>query len=145
MRLVMFQRFSPLKLLSVVDTRFASIIVMLKRFKLIKQGLQTMVISDEWNSYREDDMGKANFVKEKLVMGKFLYLRMCNLLWSPTNENLKSFRTFTTLAYLRDGSTKYFDFVFIGIRVTRLRYALVVAKHGSVNTNYAQGGVGVGT
>ncbi|KAE8685662.1 putative zinc transporter protein [Hibiscus syriacus] len=67
MRLVIFQRFSPLRLLSVVDTRFASIIVMLKRFKLIKQGLQAMVISDEWNSYREDDMVKANFVKEKLV------------------------------------------------------------------------------
>ncbi|XP_039050202.1 uncharacterized protein LOC120191296 [Hibiscus syriacus] len=49
------------------DTRFASIIVMLKRFKLIKQGLQAMVISDEYNSYREDDMVKANFVKEKLV------------------------------------------------------------------------------
>ncbi|XP_039047312.1 uncharacterized protein LOC120187742 [Hibiscus syriacus] len=67
MRLVIFQRFSPLKLLSVADTHFASIIVMLKRFKLIKQGLQAMAISDEWNSYREDDMVKANFVKEKLV------------------------------------------------------------------------------
>ncbi|KAK8596116.1 hypothetical protein V6N12_064615 [Hibiscus sabdariffa] len=67
MRLVIFQRFSPLKLLSVVDTRFASIIVMLKRFKLIKHGLQAMVISDEWNSFREDDTGKANFVKEKLL------------------------------------------------------------------------------
>ncbi|KAK8482697.1 hypothetical protein V6N11_055808 [Hibiscus sabdariffa] len=67
MRLVIFQRFNPLKLLSVADTRFASIIVMVKIFKLIKQGLQAMVISDEWNSYREDDTGKANFVKEKLV------------------------------------------------------------------------------
>ncbi|KAK9037128.1 hypothetical protein V6N11_022050 [Hibiscus sabdariffa] len=67
MRLVIFQRYSPLKLLSVSDTRFASIIVMLKRFKLIKRALQAMVISDEWASYREDDMGKANFVKEKLV------------------------------------------------------------------------------
>ncbi|KAK8983264.1 hypothetical protein V6N11_073360 [Hibiscus sabdariffa] len=67
MRLVIFQRYSPLKLLSVADTRFASIIVMLKRFKLIKRALQAMVISDEWASYREDDMGKANFVKEKLV------------------------------------------------------------------------------
>ncbi|XP_057250027.1 uncharacterized protein LOC104907630 [Beta vulgaris subsp. vulgaris] len=67
MRLAMFQRFSPLKLLSVADTRFASIIVMLKRFKLIKRGLQAMVISDEWTSYREEDMGKANFVKEKIV------------------------------------------------------------------------------
>ncbi|KAE8663829.1 hypothetical protein F3Y22_tig00112888pilonHSYRG00141 [Hibiscus syriacus] len=49
------------------DTRFASIIVMLKRFKFIKKGLQAMVISDECNSYRENDTVKANFVKEKLV------------------------------------------------------------------------------
>ncbi|WCJ36868.1 L-aspartate oxidase [Euphorbia peplus] len=53
---------------------------------------------------------------------------------------------------LRDGSTKYFDFVVIGSGVAGLRYALEVAKHGTVavitkaephesNTNYAQGGV----
>lgn len=67
MRLSMFQKYSPLKLLSVADTRFASIIVMLKRFRLIKRGLQAMVISEEWASYREEDMGKANFVKEKIL------------------------------------------------------------------------------
>ncbi|GKB33552.1 hAT dimerization domain, ribonuclease H-like domain protein [Tanacetum coccineum] len=55
------------QLLSVADTRFASIIVMLKRLKLIKTGLQAMVISEEWSSYREDDTMKANFVKEKIV------------------------------------------------------------------------------
>lgn len=53
---------------------------------------------------------------------------------------------------LEDGSTKFFDFVVIGSGVAGLRYALEVAKHGSVavitkaephesNTNYAQGGV----
>ena len=67
MRLAIFNRFSSLKLLSVADTRFASIIVMLKRLKLIKRGLQAMVISEEWSSYRDDDIGKANFVKEKIV------------------------------------------------------------------------------
>ncbi|KAK8569052.1 hypothetical protein V6N12_007584 [Hibiscus sabdariffa] len=65
MRLVMFQRFSPLKLLSTIDTHFSLIIAMLTRFKLIKQGLQAIVISDEWNYYREDDTGKANFVERK--------------------------------------------------------------------------------
>ncbi|GJX03801.1 putative hAT dimerization domain, ribonuclease H-like domain protein [Tanacetum coccineum] len=54
-------------LLSVADTCFASIIVMLKRLKLIKTGLQAMVISEEWSSYRDDDTVKANFVKEKIV------------------------------------------------------------------------------
>lgn len=71
---------------------------------------------------------------------------------SRTNENWKSFGTVITSAYLRDGSTKYFDFAVIGSGVAGLRYALEVAKHGSVaiitkaephesNTNYAQGGV----
>ena len=67
MRLAMYNEFVPLKLLSVADTRFASSLVMLKRFKLIKQGLQTMVISDKWSSYKEEDVGKAKFVKDKVL------------------------------------------------------------------------------
>ena len=39
MRLSMFNNHYKLKLLSVADTRFASTIVMLKRFKTIKKGL----------------------------------------------------------------------------------------------------------
>lgn len=53
---------------------------------------------------------------------------------------------------LEDGQTRFFDFAVIGSGVAGLRYALEVAKHGSVavitkaephesNTNYAQGGV----
>lgn len=53
---------------------------------------------------------------------------------------------------MKNESTKYFDFAVIGSGVAGLRYALEVAKHGSVavitkaephesNTNYAQGGV----
>lgn len=56
------------------------------------------------------------------------------------------------LSCLKDGSTKFFDFTVIGSGVAGLRYALEVAKHGTVavitkaephesNTNYAQGGV----
>ncbi|XP_077230410.1 uncharacterized protein LOC143863586 [Tasmannia lanceolata] len=67
MRLAIFNDFNSLKLLSVAETRFASVIVMLKRFKLLKQGLQSMVISDKWNCYRDDDVGKAKFVKEKVL------------------------------------------------------------------------------
>ncbi|KAG2279755.1 hypothetical protein Bca52824_050975 [Brassica carinata] len=66
MRLAIFSKFSPLKLLAVADTRFASIIVMLKRLKLIKRGLEAMVISEEWSAYREDD-GESNFVKVKIL------------------------------------------------------------------------------
>ena len=65
--LAMFNEFCPLKLLQVVDTRFASIIVMLKRFKLIKRCLQAMAISDQWASYREDDVEKAQKVKDFIL------------------------------------------------------------------------------
>ena len=47
MRLAIFNEFCPLKLLKVTDTRFASVIVMLKRLKLIKRYLQAMAISDQ--------------------------------------------------------------------------------------------------
>ncbi|CAH1430982.1 unnamed protein product [Lactuca virosa] len=47
MRLSIFTKFTPLRLLSVADTRLAFIIVMLKRLKLIKRGLQTMVVTEE--------------------------------------------------------------------------------------------------
>lgn len=67
MRLAIFNEFVSLKLLSVPETCFVSLIVMLKRFKFIKGGLQAMVISDKWHCYREDDVGKARFVKEKVL------------------------------------------------------------------------------
>ncbi|XP_061371038.1 uncharacterized protein LOC133313660 [Gastrolobium bilobum] len=67
MRLAIYNEFVSLKLLSIADTRFASMIVMLKRFKLIKSGLQNMVISEKWNIYRDDNLGRARLVKEKLL------------------------------------------------------------------------------
>ncbi|XP_020251893.1 uncharacterized protein LOC109829166 [Asparagus officinalis] len=67
MRLFMFNKYSKMKLLSIADTRFASWIMMLKRFKVVKRGLQDMVLSDRWSLYREDDVGKAQFVKEKVL------------------------------------------------------------------------------
>nr|XP_023872055.1 uncharacterized protein LOC111984668 [Quercus suber] len=59
MRLAMFNEFCPLKLLQVANTRFVSVVVMLKRLKLIKRCLQAMAISDRWASYKEDDVEKA--------------------------------------------------------------------------------------
>ncbi|KAK4567595.1 hypothetical protein RGQ29_003383 [Quercus rubra] len=55
MRLAMFNEFCPLKLLQVVDTRFASMVVTLKR------------LNDQWASYREDDVGKAQKVKDMIL------------------------------------------------------------------------------
>ncbi|KAK9987745.1 hypothetical protein SO802_027984 [Lithocarpus litseifolius] len=67
MRLAMFNEFCPLKLLQVADTRFASVVVMLKRLKLIKRCLQAMAVSDQWASYREDDVGKVQKVKDMIL------------------------------------------------------------------------------
>ena len=67
MRLAMFNEFCPLKLLQVADTRFVSEVVMLKRLKLIKRCFQVMAISDRWASYREDDVGKAQKVKDLIL------------------------------------------------------------------------------
>ncbi|KAL4626242.1 hypothetical protein ACB092_05G082000 [Castanea dentata] len=67
MRLAMFNEFCPLKLLQVADTRFVSVVVMLKRLKLIKRCVQAMAISDQWASYREDDVGKAQKVKDLIL------------------------------------------------------------------------------
>ncbi|KAF1872177.1 hypothetical protein Lal_00033832 [Lupinus albus] len=60
MRLAMFNHFSSLKLLVVAETRFASIIVMLRRYKFLKRSLQSMVIGEEWDSYREGDIEHTN-------------------------------------------------------------------------------------
>ncbi|XP_054781912.1 uncharacterized protein LOC129289127 [Prosopis cineraria] len=67
MRLAMFNEFVPLKLLAIAETRFASTIVMLKRFKLIKTSLHTLVISEEWNAYRDDDIGNAATMKDIIL------------------------------------------------------------------------------
>jgi len=67
MRLSMFNEFSKLKLLAVAETRFASVIVMLKRFLMVKRALQSMVISDAWETYREDNSGLARHVRKKIL------------------------------------------------------------------------------
>ncbi|KAD3640423.1 hypothetical protein E3N88_29646 [Mikania micrantha] len=68
MRLSIFTKFTPLRLVSIADTRFASIILMLKRLKFIKRGLQALVISEEWSSYREDDTVKLTLLNKRLLM-----------------------------------------------------------------------------
>ena len=65
MRLVMFNEYSKLKLLAIAKTRFASWIIILKRFKVIKRGLQDMFLSDRWSLYRDDLEKKHNLLKKK--------------------------------------------------------------------------------
>ena len=67
MRLIIFNEFSYFKFLSIVEIHFATMIVMLKRLKLLKRCLQNMVIRDQWNSYREDSVRKVPHVKEIIL------------------------------------------------------------------------------
>ncbi|KAG6504903.1 hypothetical protein ZIOFF_037251 [Zingiber officinale] len=55
--------FGHLVMLSLADTRFASTIIMLKRFRQMKKCLETTVISERWDLYKEDDAVKARSVK----------------------------------------------------------------------------------
>ncbi|XP_020250668.1 uncharacterized protein LOC109828045 [Asparagus officinalis] len=67
MRLAMFNEYVNLKLLTIAETRFASVVIMLRRFKKIKRGLMDMVISESWSLYRDDNVGRAQFVKGKIL------------------------------------------------------------------------------
>ncbi|WVZ53029.1 hypothetical protein U9M48_004020 [Paspalum notatum var. saurae] len=66
MRLSMSNEFSDLKLLSIAETRFASVVCMLKRFVEVKAVLQHMVISDKWSIYK-NDAPTTQVVKEKIL------------------------------------------------------------------------------
>ena len=71
MRLSMFNNHCKLKLLSVAYTHFASTIIMLKQSKTIKRSLEQLVISEEWEMYKEDDVVKAKEVKDKILNEDF--------------------------------------------------------------------------
>ena len=65
-RLVIFNDYSKMKLLAVAETRFASWIIMSKKFKIIKRNLQDLIFSDRC-MYRDDDVRQAQFVKKKVI------------------------------------------------------------------------------
>ncbi|KAH1249649.1 hypothetical protein GmHk_05G012961 [Glycine max] len=67
MRLSMYNNFNSLKLLSVAPTRLAPTIVMLKRFRSLKKGLQKWLLVLNGPTYRDDDVGKEKKAKENLL------------------------------------------------------------------------------
>ncbi|CAI0456104.1 unnamed protein product [Linum tenue] len=95
-----------------------------------------------FNGWLHKDLSWSQVAFKVLEMPK-----KCNLSQSAVTRRL------SVSSCIGDGgSTKYFDFAVIGSGVAGLRYALEVAKHGTVavitkaelhesNTNYAQGGV----
>ncbi|KAK2994068.1 hypothetical protein RJ640_024332, partial [Escallonia rubra] len=91
------------------------------------------------------------YISRSCGVSNLLRIKRSSFSHNPLIEIYKPLRT-RIESCLRDGSTKYFDFAVIGSGVAGLRYALEVAKHGTVavitkaephesNTNYAQGGV----
>lgn len=84
-------------------------------------------------------------------VSQILRVHKSKYLYPQSNEDWKKSKAKIS-SCLGDDHTKYFDFAVIGSGVAGLRYALEVAKHGTVavitkaephdcNTNYAQGGV----
>ncbi|XP_021743356.1 L-aspartate oxidase, chloroplastic-like [Chenopodium quinoa] len=84
------------------------------------------------------------------VLGSRLFYPHQNAAFTKLGKQRKTLAAIT--ASLSDRTSMYFDFAVIGSGVAGLRYALEVAKHGTVavitkaephesNTNYAQGGV----
>ncbi|GFS32012.1 hypothetical protein Acr_00g0020400 [Actinidia rufa] len=70
------------------ETRFASSIVILRRFMLIKQHLQSMVISSsQWNAHREE-VG-ASFVRETLLDEKWPTLHLIYDMWDSMIHKVK--------------------------------------------------------
>lgn len=93
-------------------------------------------------------LGVQNFRSK--VVSKVLQIRRCGFSAPSLHKNRKLFKVISLCK--KDSSTKYFDFTVIGSGIAGLRYALEVAKYGTVavitkaeshecNTNYAQGGV----
>ncbi|KAM0876473.1 hypothetical protein ACQ4PT_036159 [Festuca glaucescens] len=67
MRLSMFNTHSKLKFLQIAETRFASILIMLKRFLDIKESLVLMVVHENWAAYKEVSRERAQRVKELIL------------------------------------------------------------------------------
>jgi Protein of unknown function (DUF 659) len=67
MLLHMYLQCCDLKLLSAAETRFASVIIVLKRFFQVKRGLKELVIKECWNEYQHDNVDRANFIREKIL------------------------------------------------------------------------------
>jgi len=65
MRLSMFNEFSKLKFLQIAETRFASVVIMLKRFLQIRESLVQMVVHANWAAYKEAPASRAHSQRVK--------------------------------------------------------------------------------
>lgn len=56
----MFNNIAHFEASWISETRFASVIIMLKRIILLKRALKRLVLSKEWSTNRESDQAKAS-------------------------------------------------------------------------------------
>lgn len=128
------------------DNSRLSIAMHLRRNKMQKQLLLLSQTSLKNFTYKKRLERNTLGIYENM---RFRSSQLC--MASIDNEERKS-RKEVQVSKSSSNSIKYFDFSIIGSGMAGLRYALEVAKHGSVavitkaephesNTNYAQGGV----
>ena len=65
--LTIYKKYTQLSLLKVVDTRFASSFIMLKRLREVKAALRSMVISEFWSFWRKTDQASSKKVKDTVL------------------------------------------------------------------------------
>lgn len=65
MKLAMFNEHTKMKLFAVADTRFALVIISLRRFKNIKRDLQDLVLSDQRAMCRDDLMWESTIYESE--------------------------------------------------------------------------------
>ncbi|WCJ21049.1 hAT transposon superfamily [Euphorbia peplus] len=62
-----YNEVSHLKMLSIAPTRFALVVVMLRRMLELKRSLTLVVISEKWDDFKDEDKVKAAFFKSKVM------------------------------------------------------------------------------
>ncbi|WCJ24667.1 hAT transposon superfamily [Euphorbia peplus] len=62
-----YNEVSNLKMLSIAPTRFASVVVMLRRMLELKRSLTLVVISEKWDDFKDEDRVKAAGFKKKVM------------------------------------------------------------------------------
>nr|XP_048320609.1 uncharacterized protein LOC125419190 [Ziziphus jujuba var. spinosa] len=141
MALSIYKKYSKLSLLRIVDTRFASSIVMSRRLKEMKTSLEKMVMDFEWKSYKDANVvSKSHEVKQCIVNDQWsdrldyflsftepilnmlqvastdtLVLHLIYDMWDSMIERVKKFIFDHKGKDLFDGSLVFFIFCFYAI------------------------------
>jgi hypothetical protein len=90
----MYQEYSKLEFLKVIETRYASNFIMLRRLVEVKSALMSMMVGVTWVEWRQADSERGSMVQRVLIHEDW---------WSKVEFLLK----FTLLAFelLRDADT----------------------------------------